>query len=280
MKEYWLYGNGGIKMGKVIGFIGGGNMAEGIISGLLASKAKSTSEILVKEILEERKQYLNETYGVKIIEETAELANQADILILAVRPQDAESVSLELSNYIKEGKIVVSICAGIQIVRLNEWLGSHIKLARIMPNTMIQVKKGYSALAFGDGFNKEEKADVQVITDAIGKTLILPESQFDAFTALGCAGAEWIILFAAALTDAGVETGISRENAKKIVYENLEAVGRMLATSNKHPYQITDEMNTPGGIGIAGFHSFQSAGLGGIVMDAVGAAYKRTVELG
>lgn len=267
-------------MNKTIGFIGGGNMAEGIISGLLGSKAKTKEEILLKEILDERKKYMHTTYGISIIDDLETLVQKADILVLAVRPQDAEPVAVELSKYISRDKIVVSICAGIQMTKLGEWIGSDIRLARIMPNTMIDVKRGYSALAFGEGFDASAKADVQIITDAIGKTLPLPETQFDAFTAISCAGAEWVILFAAALVDAGVEIGISRENAKTIVYENLEAVGQMLSNTKKHPYQITDEMNTPGGIGIAGFHSFQNAGLHGIVMNAVDAAYKRTIELG
>lgn len=266
-------------MGKTIGFIGGGNMAEGIIKGLLDSGAKTKDEILVKEILEERKQYLSKTYGIVTIDETKNIAEKADILVLAVRPQDAKPVVLELSGYIKEDKTIVSICAGIQIERLGRWLGSSRRIARIMPNTMIDVKKGYSALAFGEGFDDETKADVQVITDAIGKTLPLSESLFDAFTALGCAGPEWVILFASALVDAGVKIGISRADAKKIVYENLVATGELLSATYKHPYQITDEMNTPGGIGIAGLHSFMDAGLYGAIMNVVNAAYKRTTEL-
>lgn len=267
-------------MAGKIGFIGGGNMAEGIIGGLLGTKTKAPSEILVKEVLPERAAYLKETYQLVTVD-SYEAVTEADILVIAVRPQDAKKVSEELRPFVDAKRhSVVSICAGIKIEQFAQWIGAGVRYARIMPNTVIQVKRGYSALAFGEGFTGEEKAEVQKITDAIGKTLLLAEGQFDAFTATSCAGPEWLILFATALVDGAVETGLSRKDAAAIVYENLIATGLMLSSTKKHPIQITDEMNTPGGIGIAGFHAFQDGGLHGTTMTAVNAAYQRTTELG
>lgn len=267
-------------MTKKIGFIGGGSMAEGIIRGLISSETLEAEKIYVKEILLQRKQYLKEQYQIQLIDNLDELAEKADILVLAVRPQDAEKVAEELAGVIREKNVLVSICAGISIAKLEGWVGEQTGYARIMPNTLIDVKKGYSALAFNGNVSQENQDEIRKITDAIGDTMILPESSFDAFTALSCAGPEWILLFAAALVDAGVESGLSRKDAKKIVAQNLTGTGLLLNTSSKHPYQITDDMNTPGGIGIAGFHSFAKAGLHGIVMDAVQAAYERTTALG
>lgn len=268
-------------MSTKIGFIGGGNMATGILRGLLQTKTKNSDEIFVKELLPSRQAFLKETYGITIVDSYEALADEAQILVLAVRPQDAKQVTEELAKSLDPTKhLLVSICAGIQMEQLSSWIGKDVKLARIMPNTMIEARRGYSALSFADGFTQEEKAAVQEITDAIGKTLLLPENQFDAFTATSCAGPEWLILFATALVDGAVETGLSRKDAAAIVYENLVATGIMLGTTSKHPIEITDEMNTPGGIGIAGFHVFQSGGLHGTTMDAVVAAYKRTTELG
>lgn len=267
-------------MGRAIGFIGGGNMAEGIIRGILASGSLSAEEIFVKEILPQRSKYLEETYQIQPVDDLKQLAEKAYILVLAVRPQDAEKVVRELAGVVSEKQILLSICAGIQIEKLSGWIEGKVRIARIMPNTMIESRRGYSSLAFGDGFTEEAKADVQLVSDSIGKTLRLPESQFDAFTATSCAGPEWFILFTAALVDAAVETGLSRSDARAIVTENLVATGLVLSSSNKHFYQYTDEMNTPGGIGIEGFHSFAKAGLHGITMDAVKAAYERTRELG
>lgn len=267
-------------MSKKIGFIGGGSMAEGIIKGLLVSETLEPEEIFVKEILSQRRQYLKEQYHVQLTDELKELAEKAEILMLAVRPQDAQKVAEELSAVITDKNILVSICAGIQIEKLSVWIGKKIRYARIMPNTLIDARKGYSALAFSENVEPKAQEEVKKITDAIGDTLLLAEKNFDAFTALGCAGPEWLLLFATALIDAGVESGLSRADAKKIVTQNLIGTGLVLESTTKHPYQITDEMNTPGGIGIAGFHSFANAGLHGIVMDAVRAAFERTAALG
>lgn len=267
-------------MGYTIGFLGGGNMATGILEGLLASETLPAEKIYVKEIIKERAELLQDKYKITLVDSYAELNEKSDIIVLAVRPQDVPAVGAELSKVISNGKILVSICAGIQMEKLAGIIGWDVKYARIMPNTMIESKRGYSALAFAQGFNDDDRAEVQKITDAIGKTLFISENQFDAFTANSCAGPEWLILFSNALIDAAVESGLSRSDAKAIVYENMVATGTVLAETKKHPTQITDEMNTPGGIGIAGFHSFAKAGLHGIVMDGVRAAYIRTTELG
>ena len=256
-------------MSKSIGFIGGGAMATGIIKGILSANTLTAEEIYVKELLPERQVYLKETYGLQLADSLKELAEKAKVLVLAVRPQDAEKAARELSEVITPDHVLVSICAGIQIEKLSGWIGEKVTYARIMPNTMTEIKRGYSALTFSENASEEAKQSVQRITDSIGSTLVIPEKQFDAFTALSCAGPEWLLLFSAALVDAGVECGIARADAKK-----------MLESTDKHPFQITDEMNTPGGIGIAGYHTFVSAGLNGIVMDAVQAAFKRTTELG
>lgn len=267
-------------MSKTIGFIGGGNMAEGIIKGILTSESLKKEQIFVQEILPARQQYLKEQYDIQLTKSLKEIADQAEILVLATRPQDAEKVTRELAEVLTKNHILVSICAGLQIEKLSSWTKGIVRWARIMPNTMIESRHGYSALTFEDGFSEDEKKEVQLITDAIGKTLLIPENQFDAFTATSCAGPEWLILFSAALVDAAVETGLSRKDAYAIVTENLVATGLVLGSTTKHPYQITDEMNTPGGIGIEGFHSFQRAGLHGITMDAVKAAFERTQALG
>lgn len=267
-------------MSKAIGFLGGGNMAEGIIKGILAAGFWKREELFVQEILPQRKEYLKGNYEIQLTGSLKELAEKADLIVLAVRPQDAEKVTRELSQYLNERHILLSICAGIKIEKLSGWTENKIRWARIMPNTMIESGHGYSSLAFGAGFTEEAEMEVQKISDSIGKTLRIPESQFDAFTAASCGGPEWIILISAALTDAAVEIGLSRNDAKAIVHENLIATGLVLESTPKHYYQITDEMNTPGGIGIEGFHVFAKAGIHGAIMDAVKAAYRRTTELG
>ena len=267
-------------MSGKIGFIGGGNMAEGIIRGLIQSGTKTGGEITVLEIIPARAAYLEERYKVTPAKDYEALAKDAETIVLAVRPQEAPEVMREAAVFLKEEThVLVSICAGISIASLLERAGRKLPAARIMPNTMVDVQRGYSALAFSEDFAPERRDAVIEITDAIGKTMLLKEELFDAFTATGCAGPEWLILYARALVDGAVESGLARRDAEKIVYENLAATGAMLLESERHPGQIVDEMNTPAGIGIAGFHVFQSRGIHGAAMDTVVAAWKRTTQL-
>ena len=267
-------------MGKTIGFLGGGNMATGIIGGLIETKSYEPKNIFVREINPDRAQWLQKQFELSIVERNEELAKKTNLIVFAVKPQDGEKAGSELAPYLEEKKTVVSILAGSPIEKLHTWLGEKVSIARIMPNTMIASHRGYSALTFDSSFDNTKKEEVRGITEAIGKTLEISESQFDAFTASSCAGPEWIILYAAALVDAGVKTGLHRDDVRKIVIENLIATGKVLESTDRHFYQITDEMNTPGGIGIAGLHTWQKAGLHGTVIDAVEAAYKRTTERG
>ena len=149
-----------------------------------------------------------------------------------------------------------------------------------MPNTMIESQRGYSALVFDKEFPNEKKEKVTAIVDAIGKTMEMQENQLDAFTAIGCAGPEWLTLITASLVDAGVKIGLSRSDSKQIVIENLIATGMVLEKTKKHFYQIIDEINAPGGISIEGLHVLEKAGVQGSIMEAVEAAYKKTTEIG
>lgn len=265
---------------KTLGFIGCGHMAGGILEGILANKVLQPKQIFIYEKLPARAQFLKETYDINLAEDLQRLAQKSHTIFLSVKPQDAKEVCQQIGKYLTKNNIFVSICAGLELATLQQWTKFDGVLARIMPNTMIKTKRGYSALCFSSNANADDKADVKAITDTIGSTMELPETLFDSFTAFSCAGPEYILLFMAALIDAGVESGISRENAREIVIQNVIATGTFLSMTDKHPYQITDTMNTPAGIGIAGFHSLCTSNLHGAVMDAVQAALKRTRELG
>ncbi len=267
-------------LNKTLAFIGCGHMAEGILKGILTKKTLKPEQILVYEKLPSRQEFLKDTYNLQIENNLESIVKKANIIFLAVRPQDAHEVCSNLSKYLTDNNIIVSICAGLEINTLQEWSEFDGVFARIMPNTMIGTNYGYSALCFSQNATDDDRQTVQTLTDSIGKTMFFPESLFDSFTAFSCAGPEYILLFMAALIDAGVEAGISRNDAREIVTQNIIATGMMMDSTDKHPYQITDTMNTPGGIGIAGFHSLCNDNFHGTVMNAVQTALKRTHELG
>ncbi|MCB2294836.1 pyrroline-5-carboxylate reductase [Clostridium algoriphilum] len=262
-----------------ITFIGGGNMAEGIIRGIISNGIFDPKNITVFDVLSERKEYLNSTYGIVEAKDDLSAIKGADIVLIAVRPQDIVKVAQNIKKNLSESTIIISICAGIKMEKLGNIFGENHKFVRIMPNTMIDVQHGYSAVNINEQVKSSDKEIIETLLSGLGQTMFLDEDLFNAFTAYGCAGPAYIMYFLAALIDSGVESGFSRKDATAIALENLIASALTIQKTGKHPYQITDIMTSPAGIGIAGLHVLSESGFHGTVMSSVKSALERTNEL-
>ncbi len=262
-----------------ITFIGGGNMAEGIIRGIVSKKIFAPENITVFDILSERKKYLNRIYGITEAEDATTAVKDADVVLIAVRPQDIIKVAQNIKNDLQEDVIIISICAGIKMEKLGNIFGNDHKFVRVMPNTMIDVEHGYSAASVNKQIQASDKTIVETLLGALGQTMFIDENLFNAFTAYSCAGPAYIMYFIAALVDSGVESGFSRKDSVSIALENLIASALTLQKTGKHPYEITDTMTSPAGITIAGLHVLSESGFHGTVMSSVKESLKRTDEL-
>lgn len=266
-------------LNKKITFIGGGNMAEGIIRGMIQTGTCEPANITVFDIMEKRLEYLKETYSVEVVSDITESAKVSDILFIAVRPQDAEGVLNQIKEIGNEKALVVSICAGITLDTMTGILGETQKIARVMPNVLIEAKHGYSGICPSKAVTKEDEAVLEEMFSALGQTLIMPESQFDAFTAFSCAGPAYTMHCIEGLIDAGVQCGFSRPDSRNMVLENFIGSGILLQETGLHPFQQVDRMTSPAGVTIEGVSVLNSCGITGILMEAVKAAYERTKEL-
>ncbi|PJI07599.1 MULTISPECIES: pyrroline-5-carboxylate reductase [Clostridium] len=265
---------------KKIAFIGGGNMAEGIIGGIISDESFEPKNVIVYDILDERKKYLSSTYGIATAENAVSVVKEADIVVIAVLPQDVKKASEDIKDKISENAIIISICAGINIDKLQNIFGEKHKIVRIIPNTMIEAKHGYSAASLNGKITDSDKKVIETILNSIGKTMFIDEKFINAFTAYSCAGPAYVMYFISALIDAGVESGLSRKDSTAIALENLIASALTIEKTGKHPYEVTDRMNSPAGITISATHVFFETGFHGIVMSAVKKALERTNELG
>lgn len=264
---------------KKITFIGGGNMAEGIIGGIVANEIFKPKNVTVFDILDERRKYIEATYGINASNTAVSAVNGADIVVIAVLPQDIEKASENIKNELPEDSIIISICAGTKIEKLKNIFGSNHKIVRVMPNTMIEAKHGYSAVSVNEKITDSDKEIIKTLLSGLGKAMFIDERLINAFTAYSCAGPAYIMYFIAALIDSGVESGLSRKDSTAIALENLIASALTLQNTGKHPYEITDRMNSPAGIGINAAHVLNEAGFHGTVMSAVKKALERTNEL-
>ncbi len=262
----------------MIGFIGGGNMAEALIKGIKVKGQGSREDIFVSEPREDRRRYLEETYKIKTTPSNKDVAISCNIIILAVKPQNMAAVLDEVSDVITDEKTVVSIAAGITISYLQTKLKTK-KLIRVMPNTPALVQEGMSVISLCECFPDRDIAAVREIFMSIGKVLTLPEKYMDAVTALSGSGPAFIALFTEAMIDAGVKMGLGKDNASELVVQTLLGTARLLDTGMT-PDRLRKMVTSPGGTTAAGLKVFEEKGLVPIVVEALKAALNRAEELG
>ncbi|MEK6581118.1 MAG: pyrroline-5-carboxylate reductase [Nitrospirota bacterium] len=266
----------------MIGFIGGGNMAEALIKGIVSGQQSAVSnqqkKIFVSEPREERRQYLEETYGVKTTDKNTDVVSASDIIILAVKPQNMEQALDNIKDSVTEDKTVVSIAAGITLSYLQSRLKTK-KLIRVMPNTPALVQEGMSVMSLCECFPDKDIAPVREILMSIGKVLVMPEKYMNAVTALSGSGPAFIAFFAEAMIEAGIKSGLSRGHAAELVVQTLLGTAKILDTGLS-PLELREMVTSPGGTTAAGLKVFNEKDLTDIVITAIEAAVKRAEELG
>jgi len=260
------------------GFIGGGNMAEAIIKGIRGSGLGVGNKILVAEPKEDRRKYLEQTYGVKTTNSNKEVASSCNIIILAIKPQIIEQVLEEIKSAVTNDKTVVSIAAGITLSYLQSKLNTK-KLIRVMPNTPALVQEGMSVMSLCECFSEKDINPVREIFMSIGKVLTLPEKYMNAVTALSGSGPAFIAFFIEAMTEGAIKSGLSKEYASELAIQTLIGTASLLETGIP-PEKLREMVTSPGGTTAAGLKVFEVKGFKNIVLSAIDAAVKRAEELG
>lgn len=259
----------------MIGFIGGGNMAEAMINGMTA---KGMKEIFVSEPKEERRRELEDKYGIRATASNSEVATVCDIILLAVKPQNMGTVLDEIAPYINDQKTVVSIAAGITLSYLESKLGTK-RLIRVMPNTPALALEGMSAMSLCGCFYGPDLNVVKSILMSIGKVLTLPEEMMNAVTALSGSGPGFIALFVEAMIESGRKMGLSEADSSELAIQTLLGTSKLLDTGIP-PERLRVMVTSPGGTTEAGLKVFEKRFLKATVTEALLAAKERAEELG
>ena len=264
---------------KKIAFIGGGNMAEALIKGLISAGAATPGHILVTDVSADRLAHLHQTYGI-LQRGNVEAAREADIIILCVKPQVIERVLAEIASVVDDRKIVVSIAAGIVISRIEKVLKDGSRVVRVMPNTPALVLAGAAALAGGKNATSSDLALTQGIFNSVGRAVIVEEKLMDAVTGLSGSGPAYVFMIIDALSDAGVKAGLPRQLALELAAQTVYGAARMVLETKEHPGKLRDMVTSPGGTTIEGLHALEKGKLRATLMNAVEAATARSKELG
>lgn len=267
-------------MTRSIGFIGGGQMAEAIIKGLLQSNFYSPGDIAVSEPIEIRQQYLEHTYSITISGDSRELCTTREIIVLAVKPQVMPTVLDQVRGVIKD-KLIITIAAGLPISFYTERLANPSgQVVRVMPNMPALVQMGASALCKNDNVSETDFQFALSLFNTIGLSVTVPESSMDGVTGLSGSGPAYLFSFIEAMIDGGVKVGLGRQVARDLTIQTIVGACQLLHASGNHPAVLRDQVTSPGGTTASGLHALETAGFNGIVMSAVQAAFERSLELG
>jgi len=269
---------------KKLGFIGGGNMAEAMIKGLISAGFVEAKSIFVSDVVPDRLEFLHSEYKVKTTSNNRELVEKSDILILAVKPQVVKKVIENIRDLIDAKKLLVSIAAGVSIATILTVLKTgqdrKYNVVRTMPNTPALVQEGVTAIAAGEDVSKLDIQIAHRLFEAVGKTVDVDEVHMDAVTGLSGSGPAYIFMIIEALSDAGVKMGLSRDVANTLTIQTVLGSAKLAWESKKHPGELKDMVTSPGGTTISGLHTLEAGGLRTTLMNAVQAATKRSIELG
>ncbi len=261
------------------GFIGGGNMAEALIRGLLAGGV-APAAITVSEPLPQRAEFLRNSYTVGTTSDNREVIRKSDVVILAVKPQLWGAVHPQLADIVSRETLFISIMAGVSTAAMEAPFTEKIRVTRVMPNTPALVLEGASAICAGHHALPGDLLLTQRIFQLVGKAYILDEKLLDAVTGLSGSGPAYVLTFLEALADAGVKQGLPRDVALGLAVQTVLGTAKLLLESGDHPALLKDKVTSPGGTTIAGLHVLEQKAFRGAVMDAVEAATRRSMELG
>lgn len=261
------------------GFIGGGNMAEAIIKGLLAGGVP-VADLAVSEPSEPRRAALAERYGLRVLCDNAELCRISDTVVLAVKPQVYGRALQEVDAACSAGKLFVSIMAGVKTAAIEALLGSAARVVRVMPNTPALVLAGATAIARGSHADEDDLALTRRIFDLVGTTCVVEEKLLDAVTGVSGSGPAYVLTFIEALSDAGVQHGLSREVATALAAQTVYGTAKLLLETREHPAVLKGNVASPGGTTIAAMHSLERDGFRAATMNAVEVCVAKSKELG
>jgi len=263
-----------------IAFIGAGNMANSLMGGLLA-KGFLPKNILASDPYEATRKNIAAQYGVYITNNNCDAVRQAEVVVLAVKPQSMKAVTQEISAVVeKQNPLVISIAAGIGIKSLQHWLGEKTSIVRCMPNTPALVQLGATGMFANAYVSEPQKLLAKTILDAVGISLWLKEEkELDAVTALSGSGPAYYFLLMEAMIKAGVSQGLDPETAKQLTLQTALGAAALAAKSEDAPAELCRKVTSPNGTTEQAILSFQENHFEALVQRAMDAAQRRSREL-
>ncbi|MCM8785795.1 MAG: pyrroline-5-carboxylate reductase [Candidatus Omnitrophica bacterium] len=257
-----------------IGIIGFGNMGSAIYEGIVEEKIFKKKDIFIYEIDKEKVKNLN----LNICESNKDLVEKSQLIIIAVKPNDAKNVLEEIKSSLSPEKILVSIMAGIKIKKIEKIVGKNIPVIRIMPNLNVKVKSGIIAYC-SNKYGRRYENLIEKIFSSVGMVFKLNENKFDTITAISGSGPGFLFYIAEEFKKICIEKGISEKISKDLVTYLFYGTGKMIFQTKKEIEELKEQVCSPKGTTIAGLSVFEKVKFGNLLRKVVEAAEKRSKEI-
>lgn len=260
-------------------FLGGGKMAEALISGLIRSGGRTADEIMVTCRRDERARELADTYGVSATLDNGEATRWADVLVLMAKPQDIEVLLEQIREHLTTADLVITFAAGVRTSFIEKHVPDDVPVVRVMSNVPVMVDEAMSVIAAGSHAAEAHMAIAEELLGYVGKVLRLKENHLDAVTATSGSGPAYFFLLAEAMIEACILLGLSRDVATELIVQTMLGSAKMLRDTGKHPVELREMVTSPGGTTIEAIRRLEEAGVRAAFLNAIDAAKKRSEEL-
>ena len=253
----------------MLGFIGCGNMAQAMLKGILQKGLYQKDQIIVSRRNEEALAQIHRQLGVETTTDNRKVAEKADVLVLAVKPFQFESVIREFVEFVNMNTVVISIAAGQSIADIEGFFGKEIKLVRTMPNTPALVGEGITAVCPNEQVTDKELTQVCEVLESFGKAEVIKESMMDAVIAVSGSSPAYVFMFIEAMADAAVAEGMPRAQAYRFAAQSVLGSAKMVLETGKHPGELKDMVCSPAGTTIEAVRVLEQTGFRGSVMECM-----------
>ena len=263
-----------------IGVIGAGKIGSAIARGVIRAGLAPKGHVMASDVSDALRETVARELDIEVTPDNGALCDYADTIVMAVKPQNVDTVTKEIAGKLGKMKLLVSVAAGVPLGRIEANLKPGARVVRVMPNIPCVVGAGAAGFAGGSHATPADLEKVGAILNSFGVGMAVEEKYLDAVTGLSGSGPAYVFMFMEALADGGVQVGLSRDVALKLAMQTVYGAARMALESNKHLGELKDEVTSPGGTTIAGIYAMEQKGFRGTVIDAVVSATRRSQELG
>ena len=265
---------------ETIGFIGAGNMATALISGLINSD-QSASKIVASSPEQEHLEKLSKDFGIKTTNNNLEIVDNSDIVILAVKPNIVQAVIDEIKDVATDKDIlIISIAAGVKIEKIESQLGSPMRVIRAMPNTPASIMEGVTAICANSNAQSNDIENAKLLFECVGKIAHINEKDIDIFTALIGSGPAYIFYLIESLLDSSKNLHLPEQEKKDLLASMISGAANLVLNSDDSPNVLRKKVTSPGGVTQTAIEEFETEGLKEILSKSMIAAEKKSIELG